>query len=266
MELRLVVLAGAKQGTRIPLKKSKFIIGRAKECTLRAGSEAISRRHCAILRRESGWSVRDLKSRNGTYLNDERIEQETQLKVGDELRVGPLRFRVESAEAASSPSVKSAKTPRSKRPAAGDLAEAARKAAGKSEQTATEDDISRWLLGVSDDPNADPSLKETRTISMQETTTVGKVEPAPPGPAAPVDDSADDDSADLQPIEEEEEDPSKPAADAKSAEKGGWNLLDLVKGKTKKKPGKLPPRANTQPTKDSREAAADLLREMQRRR
>ena len=42
MELKLVVLAGAKEGTQIPLKKDKFLIGRSTECTLRAGSSAIS--------------------------------------------------------------------------------------------------------------------------------------------------------------------------------------------------------------------------------
>ena len=50
MKLKLIVLAGAKEGLEIPLKKDKFLIGRAKECALRAGSEAISRRHCAIVR------------------------------------------------------------------------------------------------------------------------------------------------------------------------------------------------------------------------
>jgi pSer/pThr/pTyr-binding forkhead associated (FHA) protein len=262
MELRLVVLAGAKQGTRIPLKKDKFIIGRAKECTLRAGSEAISRRHCAILRRESCWSVRDLKSRNGTYLNDQLIAEETPLKAGDELRVGPLRFRVESAEAPSS--VGLAKAPRAKQPPVDKVVDAAQKAASKSEQTATEDDISRWLLGMPDDPNADPSLKETRTVSMQDTTTLAKVKPVQPVAKAPPSALPDDDSADLHPIVEE--DPDEPEAGAKEEEKGGWNLLNLVKGKGKKKPGKLPPRTNTQPTKDSREAAADILREMTRRR
>ena len=54
MKLKLVVLAGAKEGLEIPLKKEKFLIGRAKECALRAGSEAISRRHCAITRHEDG--------------------------------------------------------------------------------------------------------------------------------------------------------------------------------------------------------------------
>src|SRR6187402_1985891 len=70
MKLKLVVLAGAKEGLEIPLKKEKFLIGRAKECALRAGSEAISRQHCAITRHDNRYTVKDLGSRNGTYVND----------------------------------------------------------------------------------------------------------------------------------------------------------------------------------------------------
>ena len=77
MDLKLIVLAGAKEGTQIPLKKDKFIIGRASECTLRAGSSAISRRHCAIVRKDDAWFVRDLGSRNGTFLNDSAVETPT---------------------------------------------------------------------------------------------------------------------------------------------------------------------------------------------
>src|SRR5882757_7137122 len=118
MKLKLIVLAGAKEGLEIPLKKDKFLIGRAKECALRAGSEAISRRHCAIVRRESGYTVSDLGSRNGTHVNDEKISTEVPLKDGDELRVGPLSFRVaaaESKEAASTPALESG-TPKSEKP------------------------------------------------------------------------------------------------------------------------------------------------------
>ena len=95
MELKLVVLAGAKEGTQIPLKKDKFLIGRSTECTLRAGSSAISRRHCGIVRSDGRWLVRDLGSRNGTFLNDQAVKEPSPLSVGDELRVGPLKFRVE---------------------------------------------------------------------------------------------------------------------------------------------------------------------------
>src|SRR3954469_5105221 len=114
MKLKLIVLAGAKEGLEIPLKKDKFLIGRAKECALRAGSEAISRRHCAIIRRDTGWTVRDLGSRNGTHVNDEKITAEVPLKDGDELRVGPLKFRVTAAEskdaAAATPDSATSKT------------------------------------------------------------------------------------------------------------------------------------------------------------
>src|SRR3954470_11401932 len=118
MKLKLIVLAGAKEGLEIPLKKDKFLIGRAKECALRAGSEAISRRHCAIVRRDSGYTVRDLGSRNGTHVNDEKISTEVPLKDGDELRVGPLTFRVAAAESkeVAAPASPQSATPKSDRP------------------------------------------------------------------------------------------------------------------------------------------------------
>jgi len=103
MKLKLIVLAGAKEGTEIPLRKDKFLIGRAKECALRAGSEAISRRHCAIILRDTEWMVCDLGSRNGTLVNDEKITTEVPLKPGDELRVGPLKFRVEERQSSAVP-------------------------------------------------------------------------------------------------------------------------------------------------------------------
>ena len=133
MELKLIVLAGAKVGTEIPLKKDEFVIGRAKECTLRAGSEAISRRHCAIARKGDAWTARDLKSRNGTYVNDQKIEQETTLSVGDELRVGPLTFRIESREAAVVKPPKTADISRGKQPAVKDVTDIAQRSAGKSD-------------------------------------------------------------------------------------------------------------------------------------
>lgn len=255
MELKLVVLAGAKVGTEIPLKKDEFFIGRAKDCTLRAGSEAISRRHCAITRGADGWSVRDLKSRNGTYVNDARIEQATPLKPGDELRVGPLKFRIDARSSGAAPA-KSTDIARGRKSAVKDVADVAQRSAEKSEGIATEEDISRWLLGVSDNKSSD-SLKETRTIRMEDTTTIDRpaaatVEANAAGnPQAAMSDTvatAEDDTAGA---------PTKSGA-------LGW--LKRGKAQAKSKPGKLPPRPAEQSSKDSREAAADILREMTRRR
>jgi predicted component of type VI protein secretion system len=260
MELKLVVLAGAKQGTEIPLKKDKFLIGRAKECALRAGSEAISRRHCAIVCNNGRVTVRDMGSRNGTFVNDERIDKEVPLSVGDELRVGPLKFRIaeiSKAPAAEAPSSPPAEVPKSqKKPPVKDVAGAVQRTVSKAEEGTTEDDVSRWLLGVPD-PKGEDTLKETRTMRLEETTlnrrTIG-------------------DSSTIEDMPEESAEPNEdvvgdePAAAPESEKSGGWNFFKRGKsGAGKKKPGKLPPRPESQ-TKDSREAAADILREMTRRR
>jgi pSer/pThr/pTyr-binding forkhead associated (FHA) protein len=263
MKLKLIVLAGAKEGLEIPLKKDKFLIGRAKECALRAGSEAISRRHCAIIRRETGWTVRDLGSRNGTHVNDEKITSEVPLKVGDELRVGPLKFRVaerESTAAAPAPVADSAPaaTVKSKRqPPVKDVADVVERTISNSDCT-SEDDVSRWLLGLADDVT--DTLKETRSMRAEDTsTTMNRVSTT--GDTATVEDVsqlAEDDAVAAE---------SPAAAESEEGGSGVWKFLKRGKpaGPKKKEPGKLPPRADQQ-SKDSRAAAADILREMQRRR
>jgi pSer/pThr/pTyr-binding forkhead associated (FHA) protein len=258
MELKLVVLAGAKQGLEIPLKKDKFLIGRAKECALRAGSEAISRRHCAIVRADGRVTVRDLGSRNGTFVNDDRIDKEVPLTVGDELRVGPLKFRIAAMSSAPAGETKSSApvpAPKSlKKAPVKDVAAAVQRTVDKADEGATEDDVSRWLLGVPD-PKGEDTLKETRTMRLEETTlnrrTIGDAQTA--------DDAASADAD--EPVAAE------PVAETDAAEKSSsWNFFKRGKsGAGKKKPGKLPPRPDA-PTKDSREAAADILREMTRRR
>lgn len=260
MELKLVVLAGAKEGTEIPLKKDKFFIGRAKECNLRAGSEAISRRHCAITRGDGTWKVRDLGSRNGTHVNDVRIEQEVALKVGDELRVGPLKFRIDSAEVkapmAIPPFAPPAEVKQKKQPPVQNVADAAQRTLANSAATSSEQDISDWLLGAVD-TSASDTLKETRTISMQDTKSLNKVGK----PQETVEEVPEANAAESEEAEAHQE----AAEEASDGKAGRWGFLKIGKGTVKKKPGKLPPRTDQQ-SKDSREAAADILREMTRRR
>jgi pSer/pThr/pTyr-binding forkhead associated (FHA) protein len=257
MELKLIVLAGAKQGLEIPLKKDKFLIGRAKECSLRAGSEAISRRHCAIVRKDGTWTARDLGSRNGTYVNDTRITEEVTLAPGDELRVGPLKFRVAPAEnnkpakANDAPAAESTKV--RKQPPVRDVADVIQRTVSKADDSTSEDDISRWLLGIPD-ANGEGNLKETLNMQLEETKAHGRV---PSLHETATSDTAEDTAEIAQ---------SAGEATVEEESKGGWNLFKRGKAAPgKKKPGKLPPRPEQQ-SKDSREAAADILREMTRRR
>ena len=52
----------------------------------------VSRFHAVLENLGSAWSIRDLGSRNGTYLNGEKISAERVLRSGDELRVGTSRL------------------------------------------------------------------------------------------------------------------------------------------------------------------------------
>ena len=270
MKLKLIVLAGAKEGLEIPLKKDKFLIGRAKECSLRAGSEAISRRHCAIIRRETGWTVRDLGSRNGTLVNGEKISKEVPLKDGDELGVGPLKFHVaavDSAEAKNAPPVIKGSVPtktekQRRQPPVKDVADVVDRTISLSD-SATEDDVSKWLLGQTEDVS--DTLKETRSMRAEETsTTMGRVSMT--NETATVDDVTQ-----LAQAADEQNGESAVTQEGAETEEGSgvWKFFKRGKGakgaSPKKEPGKLPPRTDQQ-SKDSREAAADILREMQRRR
>jgi pSer/pThr/pTyr-binding forkhead associated (FHA) protein len=263
MKLKLIVLAGAKEGLEIPLKKDKFLIGRAKECALRAGSEAISRRHCAIVQRETGWTVRDLGSRNGTHVNDEKITTEVPLKVGDELRVGPLKFRIAERQSSSAPPAAAPEavapptagptTAKPKRqPPVKDVADVVERTISNSD-SATEDDVSRWLLNMAGDIT--DTLKETRSMRAEDTsTTMNRVST---GDTATVEDVSQLTNGAA----------GEAAAEGEEEGSGVWKFLKRGKaaGPKKKEPGKLPPREE-QKSKDSRDAAADILREMQRRR
>jgi hypothetical protein len=52
----------------------------------------VSRPHAVLEDYGAGWSVRDLGSRNGTYVNGEQIHTERALRPADELRVGHSRL------------------------------------------------------------------------------------------------------------------------------------------------------------------------------
>lgn len=109
MKLSLVVAQGVHTGKVIPVTAADFVIGRDPQCQLRPASPAVSKQHCALSIRDGKVYVRDCGSTNGTFINDEQVAAEREVKAGDRLRVGPLEFdlRIEAGVAApkSSPAV-----------------------------------------------------------------------------------------------------------------------------------------------------------------
>jgi pSer/pThr/pTyr-binding forkhead associated (FHA) protein len=90
----LIIQSGKHRGKRLALPNAQVIIGRDATCQIRVESEEVSRHHCSLRNAPEGLVVRDLGSRNGTFLNDFRIEAEAVLKPGDTLRVGPMQFQL----------------------------------------------------------------------------------------------------------------------------------------------------------------------------
>ena len=104
MKLSLVVLTpGKSEGKVIPITLSQFVIGRDPQCNLRPASALISKRHCALLVRGNQIILRDFDSTNGTFLNDQPVKGEVEVKHADHLKVGPLLFTVHIEATASAP-------------------------------------------------------------------------------------------------------------------------------------------------------------------
>lgn len=77
----------------IPLHGERITIGQSPENDVPLPFDrTASRVHCVLERVASRWCVRDLSSRNGTFVNGKRIWGELPLHTGDEIRVGSVRF------------------------------------------------------------------------------------------------------------------------------------------------------------------------------
>lgn len=90
----LIVESGKHRGRKVKLASERIVIGRAEDAQIRVGSVDVSRHHCELLPTTQGVLVNDLKSRNGTLVNDEVITTEFLLAPGNTLTVGPMSFRL----------------------------------------------------------------------------------------------------------------------------------------------------------------------------
>lgn len=86
----LVVIAGPGLGQQYDLGDTIVDIGRQEECVISVPSSKVSRRHASVQRVLGRYTVADLGSTNGTYLNGQRIAKSQELKDGDKIKVGEL--------------------------------------------------------------------------------------------------------------------------------------------------------------------------------
>jgi len=78
--------------SEVALLPGENIIGREGDGIIQVKSSTVSRRHARLTLDAAGGIVEDLGSKNGTYVNDRRIEGPTPIADGDRIRVGSLLF------------------------------------------------------------------------------------------------------------------------------------------------------------------------------
>ncbi|AFM15606.1 FHA domain-containing protein [Mycolicibacterium chubuense NBB4] len=77
----------------VPLAGQRVTLGKAaSNAVALEHDETVSRLHAVFENLGAAWSIRDMGSRNGTYLNGEKITAERVLHSGDEVRVGKSRL------------------------------------------------------------------------------------------------------------------------------------------------------------------------------
>ncbi|MCA8986812.1 MAG: FHA domain-containing protein [Planctomycetaceae bacterium] len=142
MKVSFQILTGRHQGKLLTLPSPVVTVGRDPNAEIRVNSTEVSRHHCEIHVRENEVFVKDLGSRNGTFVNGESIFEEVQLKPGDTLHVGSMVFELMGKKKPAVKSPGNAKPPGAR-------------AAAKS---ASEEDVIDWLA------EEEPVLDEDTTI------------------------------------------------------------------------------------------------------
>jgi pSer/pThr/pTyr-binding forkhead associated (FHA) protein len=79
---------------KLPITTKPIVLGRGIETDIRVEDEEVSRAHCAIWMEGEKLLAKDLRSRNGMFVNDARVI-EAELNPGDRVRIGHCEFCIE---------------------------------------------------------------------------------------------------------------------------------------------------------------------------
>lgn len=93
---RSPVLVNLANNERFAINVMSFSIGRAADNDfVLPEDEYASAHHSRIFWQQGNWWIEDLKSSNGTFVNDKMIDHETQLSPGNTIKVGHTVLRIE---------------------------------------------------------------------------------------------------------------------------------------------------------------------------
>jgi len=112
MSLVLKILKGSGEGELLAIPNGQAVtLGRGKDSSYQLADQLLSRAHCSIERRESQISIKDLESRNGTFVNGERLAAPRALRAGDRIKIGATIIEVTDPTAPPAPAAPAAPAP-----------------------------------------------------------------------------------------------------------------------------------------------------------
>ena len=103
MNHRLVARDGPLKGSVFVLDNTEFSVGRNPSNRLAVSDPSLSRQHCVIAPNGSHFEVRDLDSRNGTFVNGVPVHERV-LADGDQIQIGNSLFLFLAEEVPVAPS------------------------------------------------------------------------------------------------------------------------------------------------------------------
>ena len=77
----------------ILLFANEYVIGRTQECGITLPVMTVSRRHARLAKRDGRWTITDLDSKGGVYINNSKEKGTIYLYDGDVINIGGVRFR-----------------------------------------------------------------------------------------------------------------------------------------------------------------------------
>lgn len=95
---RIRIKTGKNKGKTFPLGGDVLVLGRDKEADILIEDKGVSRRHAEIFKIDDIFFVRDLDSRNGTFVNEKQIDKDM-LREGDVIMIGQTMLVFESSSA-----------------------------------------------------------------------------------------------------------------------------------------------------------------------
>jgi adenylate cyclase len=87
------ILLSTPEGQQVVELRDHNSLGRHPSNTIQLLDKIVSKEHCIVERRATGYVLRDLGSLNGTYVNGERVNGEQELRHGDDVALGSTRAR-----------------------------------------------------------------------------------------------------------------------------------------------------------------------------